>query len=354
LGDDGGTLPPLTLASVAGDDNLMDRFDATGSRRFRARDGIIAVLVAALVLLLVEGTAVHKAGEQASPGVNRDILLALGKPSRDVADALPLHKEATRLTAGLSPDTKLAGTGGFDQRTGAVASGQIPPVTPDAFSAAQLGTKAPPRRALHTLLVTGDSLSTPLDLSIARRLTGRNVKVVRDPHLGAGISKTDLVDWGRLAVTQMQHDKPDAVVVWIGANEGFPMKDPRGRQQQCCSAQWAAIYANRVRQVMNTYRRAGATHVYWLTVLTPREAARHKISRVVNAAVEVAAQPWRDQVSILDTIPIFTPGDRYRDSMPIGGTHKLVRESDGIHLNATGANYLAGIMLNTLRGQFTF
>jgi lysophospholipase L1-like esterase len=332
----------------------MDRFDATGSRRFRARDGIVAVLVAALVLLLVEGTSVHKAGEQASPGVNRDILLALGHPSGSIADALPLHKEASKLTAGLSPDTKLASTGGFDQQTGAGATGQVPPVTPDAFSAAQLGAKPPPKRPLHTLLVTGDSLSTPLDLSIARRLTGRRVKVVRDPHLGAGISKTDLVDWGRLAVTQMQHDKPDAVVVWIGANEGFPMKDPAGKQQQCCSAQWASIYANRVRQVMNTYRHSGATHVYWLTVLTPREAARHKIARVVNAAVQVAAQPWRDQISILDTIPIFTPGDRYRDSMQIGGTNKLVRESDGIHLNPTGANYLAGIVLNTLQGQFTF
>ena len=336
------------------DDNLMDRFDRSGSRRFRARDAIVVVAVAALVLLVLEGTAVYKAGQQAPAGVNRDILLALGKPARGVADALPLHKETARLTAGLSPDTKLASTGGFSDRTGAVAGGQIPPVTPDAFDPVALGEKPPPKRPLRRLLVTGDSLSTPLDVSVARRLAGKAVKVFRDPHLGAGISKTDLVDWGRLAVTQVRQDKPDAVVVWIGANEGFPMKDPRGRQQACCSAAWAAIYANRVRQVMNTYRRGGAAHVYWLTVLTPREAARRKIANVVNAAVEVAAQPWRDQVTILDTIPIFTPGNRYRDSMPIGGRPTLVRQSDGIHLNPTGAGYLAGIVLGRLRGNFFF
>jgi hypothetical protein len=297
---------------------------------------------------------VHKAGEQATPGINRDILLALGKPAGSVADALPLHKEATRLTAGLSPDTKLSSTGGFDVRTGAATGAQVPPVTPDAFDPATIGAPAPPKRALHTLLVTGDSLSTPLDLSIGRRFAGKSVKVIRDPHLGAGISKTDLVDWGRLAVTQVKADKPDAVVVFIGANEGFPMKDPSGHDRPCCSAAWASIYANRVRQVMNTYRRGGAARVYWLTVLTPREVARQKIARVVNAAVQVAAEPWRDQVSILDTVPIFTPGEKYRDSMPIGGQQRLIRQSDGIHLNQTGANYLAGIVLKTLGVGFRF
>ncbi|MCW3066215.1 MAG: hypothetical protein JWN32_3387 [Solirubrobacterales bacterium] len=340
------------------DDNLMERFDESGSRRFRARDAIVAVAVAALILLVLEGSAVHKAGEQASAGINRDILLALGKPAGSVSDALPLHKVATRLTAGLSPDAKLASTGGFDARTAvavaAAAGGQIPPVTPDAFDPAAIGAPAPPRRALHTLLVTGDSLSTPLDLSVGRRLAGKSVHVIRDPHLGAGISKTDLVDWGRLAVTQVKADRPDAVVVFIGANEGFPMKDPTGHDQQCCSAAWAAIYANRVRQVMSTYRRGGAAHVYWLTVLTPREPARQKIARVVNAAVEVAAEPWRDQVTVLDTVPIFTPAAKYRDAMPIGGQKTLVRQSDGIHLNQVGSNYLAGIVLQRIGARFTY
>jgi lysophospholipase L1-like esterase len=336
------------------DDNLMERFEESGSTRFRARDAIIAIAVAALILLLVEGSAVHKAGEQATPGVNRDILLALGKPAGSVSDALPLHKVATQLTAGLSPDTKLSGTGGFDARTGAAAGTQIPPVTPDAFDAAALGAPAPPKRALHTLLVTGDSLSTPLDLSIGRRLAGKSVHVIRDPHLGAGISKTDLVDWGRLAVTQVKADRPDAVVVFIGANEGFPMKDPAGRNEQCCSATWAAIYANRVRQVMNTYRRNGAAHVYWLTVLTPREAARQNIARVVNAAVTVAAEPWRSQVTVLDTVPIFTPGERYRDAMTIGGQKTLIRQSDGIHLNQAGSDFLAADVLRTIGEDFTY
>ena len=75
------------------------------------------------------------------------------------------------------------------------------------------------------MLVTGDSLSTPLDIEIARQLAdqGVGVEVTRDPHLATGISNSGLVDWGQLSSTQAANDDPDAVVLFIGANEGYPM-----------------------------------------------------------------------------------------------------------------------------------
>jgi hypothetical protein len=311
-------------------------------------------LVAALILVLVQGSSIRRAGEQLNPGPGRDLVLAVGKPASWIAERLPLHTVAAQLTSGLSPDAPLSATGGFGSRTPAAVANQVPQVTPDAFAPGTIGAPPAPKHALHTLLVTGDSLSTPLDLEIARRLAGRGVHVLRDPHLGTGISKTDLVDWGRLSVTQVSADHPDAVVVFIGANEGWPMPGPTGGQVQCCSPDWAAIYANRTRQLMNTYRQNGAAHVYWLTVPTPQEAARVQIERVVNAAIDVAAQPWRDQVSVIDTVPIFTPGERYRAAMTIAGQQTIVRESDGIHLNLAGSGLLAGIVIGDLATDFHY
>jgi hypothetical protein len=336
------------------DDSLMDRFDASGSRRFRARDGIVAIMLAALILVLIQGSSIRRAGDQLNPGPGRDVVLAVGKPASWVADRLPLHTVAAQLTSGLSPDPKLSSTGGFGSKTQTTVANQVPQVTADSFTPATIGAAPAPKRALHTLLVTGDSLSTPLDLEVARRLAGRGVRVLRDPHLGTGISKTDLVDWGRLSVTQTSADHPDAVIVFIGANEGWPMPGPTGAQVQCCGADWAAIYANRTRQLMNTYRQGGAARVYWLTVPTPQEAARIQIERVVNAAINVAAQPWRDQVSVIDTVPIFTPGEKYRAAMPIAGQQTIVRESDGIHLNLAGSGLLAGIVLAQLSSDFRY
>jgi hypothetical protein len=290
-----------------------------------------------------------------NPGIGRDLVLAIGRPAGSVADGLPLASVSHEATAWLSPDQNLSGPGGFAAKTAATAvAGHISPVTPDAFDPATIGAQPRPRRALHSLLVTGDSMSMPLDADLAQHLVGKGVHVVRDPHIGTGISNTFIVDWGMLSARQVRQDHPDAVVVFIGANDGFPMTGPDGHEVACCSAEWAAIYANRARQMANSYRQNGAAYVYWLTLPTPREAARQTIARAVNAAIEVAAQPWADQVRVIDTVPTFTPGNIYRDSISIRGTQTIVRQADGVHLNDAGAGLLASIVLARIGQDFTY
>jgi lysophospholipase L1-like esterase len=207
---------------------------------------------------------------------------------------------------------------------------------------------------LGTLLVTGDSMSMPLDRDLAAQLSRDGVRVIRDPHAGTGISKTFGVDWVALSSRQVERYRPDGVVIFIGANEGFPLADQRGRAVRCCGAAWTALYASRARRMAYTYRRHGATRVYWVTIPTPREAARRPIARAVNAAIAIAAQPWGGQVRVIDTVPIFTPGGTYRDSMSVGGTRTVVRESDGIHLSAAGSSILAKILLGLIANDFTY
>ena len=76
------------------DDNLMDRFDRDGARRFRARDAIIAIGIAALILVVCAGGSIQKAGEEMSPGIGRDVVLGVGRPAAWVADQLPFHSAA--------------------------------------------------------------------------------------------------------------------------------------------------------------------------------------------------------------------------------------------------------------------
>jgi hypothetical protein len=336
------------------DDSLMDRFDRYGLRRFRARDGILAMALIAVLGVLFEGPSLRRAGEQMNPGVGRSLVLVVGRPAGWLADRLPLADAAHDATAWLSPDEHLGDAGSFANAAATTGrADQVPPVSPDAFDPAAIGAKPAPKRPLRSVLVTGDSLSTPLDTEVARRLAGKPVKVFREPHLGAGLSKSFLVDWGQLSTSQARKDKADAVVVFIGANEGFPLPDARKRQIKCCGADWAALYAERARRMVNTYRRGGASRVYWITVPTPRSPARQRISKVVNAAVSVAIQPWAAQARLIDTVPIFTPTG-YRDAMDVGGRSTIVRESDGIHLNQKGAGLLADVVLKRIGADFTF
>src|SRR6185503_18343307 len=137
--------------------------------------------------------------------------------------------------------------------------------------------------------VTGDSLSMPLDAELARRLVGEGVEVDRDPHVGTGLSKEGLADWGELAARQTRRDAPDAVVMFVGANEVFDLPGTGG-PIRCCGADWAAAWAFRARSMIETYRQGGRARVYWLTVPAPRDSGRARISRAVNAAIGVAAE----------------------------------------------------------------
>ncbi len=321
-----------------------------------ARDAVLVVLGAVLILILLAGGSVRGAGEEMDPGFQRSVVLAVGKPTGWLADRLPLEGAASDALAWLSPDDDLGDEGSFAQ-TPAAAAAKTPgdaagPVSPSEFDPVELGAKAERPRELRTVLVTGDSLAQPLDSQTARRLAGAGVRTLRDVHVGTGISKTDLLDWGKLSSRQARRDKPDAVVVFIGANEGFPMPGPKGRKVECCGPEWAAAYATRVRRMMSAYRQDGTARVYWLTLPLPRDKGRQEIARAVNAAIEVAAGPLRAQVRPVDLVPAFTPGDRYRDAIEAGGRKRVVRDADGIHLNDAGAAVASDLVAQAMRRDF--
>ena len=331
-------------ATAPGTDPLP--VDPTPIRRPPGRRGsalgvLWCVGIAAVLLVLTKGESIRTLGEEMKPGPTRTVVLAVGRPAAWLADRLPLADAANRATDWLSPDDDLGGAG--DDEIAAV------PVQPEIVPP---GAPPPPPRPLKTVLVTGDSLAMPLDADVARALSGRKVRTVRDAHVGTGISKPLLVDWLKLAPQQARKSKPDATVIFIGANDGFPMPTRGGGQVACCGAPWVAEYADRVRRMMAAYRQDGRARVYWLTVPIPRSGERAEIARAVNAAIEEAATTFAASVRVLDLAETFTPGGRFRDSMDVGGRDTIVRESDGIHLNEAGSRVAAGIVLDAIRADF--
>jgi hypothetical protein len=316
------------------DTYILDR--PTG-RSQRARDAVLCIFVAVVVLLVVSGQSIRSNGEKMEPGIERTVILAVGHPAGWIADRVGIHDDVHELTNGAAA---------------AAAPGGVVAVTADAFDPAALGEKPAVLPKLGTLLVTGDSLSQPLDVELARRLASQGVRTVRDVHLGTGISKSGLLDWGRLSTQQVRKDSPQAVVFFLGANEGFPFPASGGRTTACCGPAWAAAYATRARRMMDTFRQHASARVYWLTLPLPRSAARQQIARSVNAAIVAAAQPYRAQIRVLDMAAVFTPGGRYRAAMPVGGRNTIVREPDGIHLNEAGAAVAAQIVIARLKADF--
>jgi hypothetical protein len=137
--------------------------------------------------------------------------------------------------------------------------------------------------------------------------------------------------------------------VFIGANDGFPLRSRSGRRVDCCGRGWVSAYARRASAMMSSYARHGAGTVYWATLPAPRKASYRAIYRRINAALRDAARRHPGEVHIVPLARRFTPGYRFRQTIRWGGRTVSVRQGDGIHLNVTGASIAATMIVRAMR-----
>ena len=209
-------------------------------------------------------------------------------------------------------------------------------------------TRVSPRGKLN-VLVTGDSMAQIFDHYMADGLGGR-AAVRSEAHISTGLSKPSMLDWVANARGQARRLRPDVAVVFIGANDGFPMPTPSGATAPCCDSAWVKEYARRAAQMMRSYRRGGAGRVYWLTLPAPRGGSFRTVFGPVNAAIRQAARRTPG-AHVVPIDRIFTPGFVYRDSLMWGGRSVHVRQGDGVHLNNAGAAIAAQKTIRRLRAN---
>src|SRR3954451_2274995 len=145
-----------------GDDSLMQRFDRWDLRRFTGWDAVKAILLTTFLLLIFAGGSVRKAADELKPGLGRDIVKAIAGPAGWISDQLPLADTRRDLTSWLSPDQQLTGQGFRAAPGGAGRTTTQGPTAPQPLD-------RPPG--------PGDSLSTPLDIEIARKLADQGASV---------------------------------------------------------------------------------------------------------------------------------------------------------------------------------
>jgi lysophospholipase L1-like esterase len=213
-------------------------------------------------------------------------------------------------------------------------------------------TRAPQRplfTRLHRLrlLATGDSMIQIVDSYLEQRLERRRGTMVRsDAHIGSAISNPGKLDWPRKARGQSSGFKPDVTVVFLGANDGFPLGGVR-----CCEDAWVAAYAERVEAMMRSYLRGGRSYVYWLTLPVPKRASFVPIYSRVNVAIKRAAERVGAGVRVIDIARVFTPGGRFRQSITFRGKTINARQPDGVHLSTAGASVAATLVIDRLRAD---
>lgn len=194
------------------------------------------------------------------------------------------------------------------------------------------------------ILATGDSMIQIVDGFLKQRLESRQVKVRSDAHISTGITKPSLLNWPAKARSQASGLRPDVTIVFLGANDGFPIGGAA-----CCGSAWVRAYAARARGMMRSYQRRGSGTVYWLLLPVPSKRQFQPIFRGVNAALRRAARDMEGGVHLVDLPRVFTPGGRFRAQMRWDGQVRTVRQGDGVHLSTAGASIAASVIIRELR-----
>ncbi len=202
------------------------------------------------------------------------------------------------------------------------------------------------------LLAAGDSMIQIIDGFLAQRTRKQGVRVRSDDHVATGITKPAQFDWLRRARETARTFKPDVTVMFLGANDGFPIPRRAGGRVECCGGEWTSLYADRVATMMRSYLRGGAGRVYWMLLPAARGDEFDRYFRATNRGIAKAAARFdRSQVRVIDLRGRFTPGGRYRQTIRHAGRSVSVRAPDGVHLNTKGASIAADIILRALRAD---
>jgi lysophospholipase L1-like esterase len=199
-----------------------------------------------------------------------------------------------------------------------------------------------------SLLAVGDSEMQILDGFIAQDLAPHGVRVSSDARISTGLTNPSFFNWQAHARRQASTLRPDATVMFIGANDGFSVSGPGGRPVGCCSAAWSAGYANLVAAMMRSYLRGNAGRVYWFVLPAPRPGNFQSVFDAVNAGIRGATARFPGRVAVIDANAFFTPGNRYRDYMTYHGRGFVIHESDGVHLSTASDQIAAGLVVRQM------
>jgi uncharacterized protein len=197
--------------------------------------------------------------------------------------------------------------------------------------------------------LVGDSMmAVGLSNVLLRETAGNeNLRVVKAFRSGTGLARPDVFDWMEEYPAMIGDEKPDAIIVAIGANDGQGFVED-GKVLAFGSDAWVKVYAQRTTDFLNLLTQDGA-RVVWVGLPPMKSSAYNErigeINRLAFAVVSQNPQAtwWNPQPLIGDD----TGGFRETETAGDGKTTRI-RAADGIHLSDDGAALLSPTLVQWL------
>lgn len=204
---------------------------------------------------------------------------------------------------------------------------------------------ASPARPVVVRLI-GDSQAEFLGFSLEREATERAgaLEVQTDARVSTGLARPDAFNWPAQLQAVLDEQAPDAVIVFMGAND-YQDIAVDGQVLSRGSPAWRAEYARRVAIMMDLVVADDRRRMLWIAQPPMRDATLDEGMGIVNQLSRAAARD-RPGVVWVDAHQMFGGAAGYSLDIddPVRGD-AVVRQGDGVHLSRTGADWLADEVL---------
>jgi hypothetical protein len=206
-------------------------------------------------------------------------------------------------------------------------------------------TSAQPR----VVALAGDSMMAVGLSSVLLRETSANpnLRVIKAFKSGTGLARPDVFDWMQEYPAMIGSERPDAVIVAIGANDGQGFVE-NGKVLAFGSDAWIQVYQNRISAFLSLLTQNGAT-VVWVG-LPPMKSAQYNEKAAIINRIAYSVVSGTPKAIWWNPLPyIGDESGRYREFQTTqdGRTVRL-RAPDGIHLSDDGAALLSSALINWL------
>ena len=308
------------------------------------RPALLALYLGLLLATLLNAAGLRERLIAAPEGDGQALALALVEPLAARATVLGLDRPRALLRAWAGRREEGATPAAVSLSLVVEAPAPLPPttVTIEAPRLREVNAEAPLR-----VWVIGDSLINmggPRVKELLEQTGLARVEVNSRPS--TGLARPDYFDWpGAVRRRMAAGDRPEAVVVLMGANDGQNMR-VEGRSEARWSAAWMTEYQRRVGGLMTLLEGA---QVYWLGLPGMESATRQHTADLLNAAIAAEA-PQHLGIRFVETEGAFSR-DGARFSLHLigpNGARFPARAGDGVHFTWSGSRVLAGLVVSAM------
>ena len=196
-----------------------------------------------------------------------------------------------------------------------------------------------------SVLLLGDSMMLEgLGPQLQRELKKNDgLEVYRDGRYGTGLTRLDAFDWLDYFDQILAKYDPDLIIITLGANDAQDILDPDGPKKRIrvAGAEWNAIYAGRVRELLAKAARRDVK-VFWvgLPIIGRGEQLSRWFANINSITAEVCSSAancryWDAWLSVADEQGRYTAFTRSAE-----GKSVRIRAKDAIHLTEDGGRLM--------------